>query len=315
MATETLSPVPVQRFRDNNGNPLVGGKLFTYIAGSTTKQATFTDSTGGTPNANPVILNYRGEAQIWIPPNVAYKYVLAPSTDTDPPTNPIWSVDQLVNSQLITLYGGVDTGTANAYVLNFTANFTAYTDGIIIVWIPASTNTGPSTINVNGLGVVAITNPDGSALSAGQIVASQPAQILCRSGAFQLITPASVASGTFTPGYSGFSVNPAGTISYRKSGGIVTLTFAIGTGTSNSTQFIITGLPAIIRTVTLNQVIPCVGLVDNGTTLAAIGIAQMQGTQIGFYKVASSLGGAGDWTAAGAKGFGTNCFVTLVYAL
>lgn len=90
-----LSPLPIQRFYDNNNFPLVGGKLFTYIAGTTTKIATYTDSTGGTPNSNPVILNYRGEAQVWIDPTLTYKFVLAPATDTDPPTNPFWSVDQL----------------------------------------------------------------------------------------------------------------------------------------------------------------------------------------------------------------------------
>ncbi len=92
-----LSPLPIQRFYDNNNFPLVGGLLFTYIAGTTTKIATYTDSTGGTPNTNPVVLNYRGEAQVWIDPTLTYKFVLAPATDTDPPTNPFWSVDQLIS--------------------------------------------------------------------------------------------------------------------------------------------------------------------------------------------------------------------------
>jgi hypothetical protein len=313
MTIETLSPVPVQRFYDNSGFPLVGGKLFTYIAGTTTKQSTFTDSTGGTPNANPTILDYRGEARIWIPPNVAYKYVLSPSTDTDPPTAPIWTVDQLVSSQLITLYGGVDTGSANAYVLNFVSNFTAYTDGIIIYWVPANTNTTASTINVNGIGVVNIVNPDGSALSAAEIVANQPAQILFKAGSFQLITPAGIATGVFTPGYSGFSANPGGTINYRKSGPVIALTLVLGTGTSNSTQFVVTGMPSIIQTANLGQIIPVAGLVDNGAA-PILGYAKMQGSQIAFYKSLSSLATTGDWTNVGTKGFGTNCFATLVYS-
>lgn len=64
MAVYNLSPFPVLRFCDNSGNPLNGGKLFTYTAGTATKQSTFTDSTGGTPNANPTILNSRGEAPV-----------------------------------------------------------------------------------------------------------------------------------------------------------------------------------------------------------------------------------------------------------
>jgi hypothetical protein len=198
---QTLSPVPKLAFLDNNGKPAVGYKLFTYEAGSSTKLATYVDSAGGTPNANPIVLDYRGEANVWVPPNVAYKYVFAKPNDTDPPGSPVWSVDNLVNSQLITLYGGVDTGSANAYILNFVANFSSYTDGIVIYWIPSNTNTGASTINVNGLGPVAITNQDGTALVAGQLAASQTAQIIYRSGSFLLLQSAvltSIWGGTST---------------------------------------------------------------------------------------------------------------------
>ena len=185
MATETLSPTPIQRFVDNNGNALANGQLFTYAAGTTTKLGAYLDSVG-TVATNPIRLNARGETPLWIPPNIAYKFVLAPSTDTDPPSAPIWTVDNIVNSQLLTLYGGVDVGVVNAYVLNFSANFTSYTDGIGIYWIPSHNNTGPSTINVNGLGVVNIVNQDLSALAANQLVANQIAFILCKGGQFLL---------------------------------------------------------------------------------------------------------------------------------
>lgn len=98
--TAQLAPTPIFKGWDNNGAPLTGGKLFTYIAGTTTKQASYTDSTQATPNTNPVILNYRGECNLWLDPTKAYKLVLAPSTDTDPPTNPIWSVDQVAGGSL-----------------------------------------------------------------------------------------------------------------------------------------------------------------------------------------------------------------------
>lgn len=186
--TDVLSPVPKFHATDNNGAPAVGYKLFTYQAGTSTKLSTYTNSGGGTANDNPTVLDYRGEANIWIPPNVSYKYVLAPPTDTDPPSNAIWTVDNVVNSQLLTLFGGVDTGAANAYVLTFNANFSAYTDGIVIYWIPANTNTGASTINVNGLGAVPIVNQDGSALYVGQLQAGQFAEIAYSSGSFYLIS-------------------------------------------------------------------------------------------------------------------------------
>lgn len=109
MTTMYLSPNAVQQFFDNNGVPLAGGKLFTYVAGtSSTKQNAYTDSTGATPLPNPIILNARGEVAasavgtscgLWIDPILAYKFVLAPATDTDPPTNPIWTVDNVVSAQ------------------------------------------------------------------------------------------------------------------------------------------------------------------------------------------------------------------------
>jgi hypothetical protein len=66
---------PVLQWLDNNGNPLAGGLISTFIAGTNTPQATYTDSTGGTPQANPVVLDSAGRAQIWFAP-ASYKLVL-----------------------------------------------------------------------------------------------------------------------------------------------------------------------------------------------------------------------------------------------
>lgn len=197
--TQTLSPLPRQKFFDANGLPLAKGLLFTYQAGTVTKATTYTDSTGVTQNTNPIVLDARGECNLWIPPNTAYKYVLAPSTDTDPPSSPIWTVDNIVNSQLITLYGGTDTGSANAYILNFAANFTAYQDGIIIYFVAVNNNTGASTVNVNGLGVVSITTPSGGVLTAGQIIANQITAILYKGTGFVLLYSSAVLAAEFQP--------------------------------------------------------------------------------------------------------------------
>lgn len=89
-----LSPVAAQRLYDNLNIPAVGAKLFTYIAGTTIKQATY-KTASGTANTNPIILNFRGECDLWLDPALTYKFVFAPSTDTDPPTNPFWTVDNI----------------------------------------------------------------------------------------------------------------------------------------------------------------------------------------------------------------------------
>lgn len=185
--TNVLTPSPRQQFLDNSGRPAVGYRLFTYAAGTSTKIAT-KEEAAGADNANPIELDYRGECDIWIAPNVAYKYVLAPPGSDDPPTRTTWTVDDIVSAQLITLYGGVDTGSTNAYVINFTANFSAYTDGTVIYWVPSNANSGASTINVNGLGAIAIVNQNGAVLTAGQLVANQVAVILYKAGSFLLIS-------------------------------------------------------------------------------------------------------------------------------
>src|SRR6266851_8890185 len=119
-ATTLLSPPPKLRFVDNNGNALSGGKLFTYGAGGTTKQATYVDSTGNTPNQNPILLDTRGECNCWLTPGQAYKFTLSPSTDSDPPTNAFWTVDQIqAQPAQSSFYGNAaSTGSANAQVVS-----------------------------------------------------------------------------------------------------------------------------------------------------------------------------------------------------
>lgn len=82
-----LSPVggAGAQFFDNNGDPLSGGKLYTYAAGTTTPQVTYTSSSGSTPNSNPIVLDAAGRvpgsSEIWLTSGVAYKFVLKTSND------------------------------------------------------------------------------------------------------------------------------------------------------------------------------------------------------------------------------------------
>src|SRR3972149_3820564 len=87
----------IPAFFDSNGDPLNGGKLFTYAAGSSTKQNTYTTSAGTVAHANPIILNSRGEPAnaIWGTVGISYKLVLSPSTDSDPPAASFWTIDNI----------------------------------------------------------------------------------------------------------------------------------------------------------------------------------------------------------------------------
>lgn len=118
MTVKLWTNVP-QQFFDNNGNPLAGGQIFTYTAGSSTKTTTYSDSAGTVPNANPIVLDANGRltAEVWLTAGVSYKIVLTSSTDTDPPASALQTWDNVsgINDSTVTLDQWV-AGPAPTYV-------------------------------------------------------------------------------------------------------------------------------------------------------------------------------------------------------
>jgi len=84
-----VTPTAKAQFIDAAGVPLAGGFLYTYEAGTTTPQATYTDSTAATANSNPIVLDSRGEANIWLSSS-NYKFKLTDANGTE-----IWTVDNI----------------------------------------------------------------------------------------------------------------------------------------------------------------------------------------------------------------------------
>lgn len=84
------------QFFDNNGNPLSGGKLYSYAAGTSTLAPTYTSVSGATANPNPIILNSAGRppSQIWLDNHATYKFVLTTSTDVL-----LWTMDNIPGIQ------------------------------------------------------------------------------------------------------------------------------------------------------------------------------------------------------------------------
>jgi hypothetical protein len=98
--TTALLPTPKNQFLDDNGNPLAGGCVFAYQAGTTVAQATYTDSTGAFPNANPVILDSAGRANIWLS-SALYKIILKSAGGINCASGTqIYSVDNVSNTGL-----------------------------------------------------------------------------------------------------------------------------------------------------------------------------------------------------------------------
>jgi hypothetical protein len=109
----SLSPNAKQQFFDANGNPLAGGKVYTYAAGTTTPIVTYTDSTGATNNTNPIILDSRGEANIWLTPGTNYKFKLTDASEVQ-----VWVVDNILGPP------GAAAGTVTSVAIAAPALFT-----------------------------------------------------------------------------------------------------------------------------------------------------------------------------------------------
>lgn len=107
-----FSPNAKQQFLNSAGGPLVGGKVFTYEAGTTLPQVTYTTSDGTVPNTNPVILDTNGEASIWLGQN-AYKFVVKNSGDVL-----VYTVDNLASpsSQIDALESALAAPTGSSLV-------------------------------------------------------------------------------------------------------------------------------------------------------------------------------------------------------
>jgi hypothetical protein len=91
-------------------------------------------------------------------------------------------VADAIDGSLTRSYGGTSTGVVNQYISSPTPSWTSYEPGQLLVIIPHITNTGASTVNVNGLGAKSIKRA-GADVVAGDLVISTPT-VLVYSGAY-----------------------------------------------------------------------------------------------------------------------------------
>lgn len=126
-----LSPSPKQQFFTEEGEPLAGGFLYTYEAGTTTPIATYVDEEGVTQNPVIIELDARGECDLWLAPGVAYKYALH-----DPLDALIYTVDDII---------------ANGTLAQQNADDVAITGGTIGSGVTFNGNTNGTATNVTGV--------------------------------------------------------------------------------------------------------------------------------------------------------------------
>jgi hypothetical protein len=117
MAVVFLSPVGgvAAQFFTNSGVPLTGGKLYTYAAGTTTPQVTYTSSSGVTAHANPIILDSAGRVpggEIWLF-SARYKFVLNTSADVL-----IATYDNIAGASVLLPLNFTGTGSQTAFSIS-----------------------------------------------------------------------------------------------------------------------------------------------------------------------------------------------------
>jgi hypothetical protein len=126
-----LSPVGgvAVQFFTNSGAVLTGGKIFTYAAGTTTPQTTFTNASGSVPHSNPIILDASGRVpsgEIWLTDGFVYKFLLKDANDVL-----IGTYDNIagINSNFVNFTNQQEIQTATAGQTVFTLATTTYQPG------------------------------------------------------------------------------------------------------------------------------------------------------------------------------------------
>lgn len=230
---------------DTSDNPLASGKVYTYAAGTTTPKATYVDSLGATPEANPVILDAYGRKQIFA--SGAYKFVIktaanvtlytfdnilfgnisdfggteATSLANGTARTSAATVGQLQDGAVTA--GGTSSGAANVYAITLTPAITAYVAGMRLSFGAHQTNTAACTLNVNGVGAVGIKKKNSSSsIAPGDIQNGAVVEVIydgtnwrmidiTEENAFTTIAAAGTTQGTATT-LTARNVNITGTL-------------------------------------------------------------------------------------------------------
>lgn len=265
--TVNLSPFanPGAQFFDDNGDPLSGGKIFTYAAGTTTPKATYTDFTGATPHANPIILDAAGRppSEVWLTYGDSYKFILKDSLDTLVGT--FDNIDGIppVNINLVRLYGSTSgyvelraPAVAGTNIVTFpaatgtvalTSNPT-FTGTTAVATLTASENiTGSKTISGRLLSASQTVNIDGYLYMGGTGQAKLPVGSTAqRAGAFSgvgqisgtTLTITNVTAGSI---YIGATITGTGVTSGTRVTDFLTGSGGIGTYTVDTSQTVAAG--------------------------------------------------------------------------
>ena len=317
MATQLyLSPIGllIQQL-SNIGQPLAGGLVNIYIAGTVnTPQATYTDSTGTSLNANPIVLNAAGRlansnapVSVWVPANTPHKMVL-----TDANGNLLsggTSMDQLLGINDPTGVNTALAGAASGSGADLVANAVRSYDVIASVRaanVPTLASGQTLAIDIEGGALVNDGNggffywsATSTAVDDGLTVIKPNAIIAPAPGRYLRQTNLFGTQNIFTMQVTGCTTVPVLSCNAVLNGNLITVTVP-GTGVlvSNSTAKGFNFWPASLRDNAVGFSSQLIAAQDNSVT----GIA-------GYVNIASAIGSnsanilpnnaSGLWTASG----------------
>ena len=281
-----LSPTPKQQIFGSDGTPLVGGKIYTYLAGTSTPTATYTDYSAATANTNPIILDSLGQANIWLLSTISYKFIVKTATDVL-----LYTVDN------ITTPLDLNALAAPPPIGNTTPNTGAFTT---LTASGAVTLTGLGAMKLNAGTTAERPSPSNGMIRYNTTTAAMEGYI--NSAWTSLVSGTAVTSVATGTGLTGGPITSTGTIAIDSTvvtltgtqtltnktiqGGAITSGTAVSTATCSFTGVISTTTltaSAVTGTIAVGQVITGTG-VTAGTVITAF--------------VSGTPGGAGTYTVS-----------------
>jgi hypothetical protein len=107
------------QFFSNTGQPLAGGQIYTYSAGTSSPLATYTSISGNIANTNPIVLDANGRVpnEVWLTVGAAYKFALFDASNVQ-----IGTYDNISGTpggqNIVTTFSGGTTGLTPASATN-----------------------------------------------------------------------------------------------------------------------------------------------------------------------------------------------------
>ena len=288
-----LSPSPKQQIFGSDGAPLVGGKIYTYAAGTSTPIPTYTDFGAGTANTNPIILDSLGQANIWLLTNTSYKFVVKTATETL-----LYTVDNISTPLDIS---ALSSPPPIGNTLPNTGSFTALAASGLV------TLTGTGAMKLNAGTTAERPSPSNGMIRYNTTTAAMEGYINSAWTGIGSVT--SVATGT---GLTGGPITSTGTIAIDSTvatltgtqtltnktiqGGAITSGTAVASTSGTSIDF--TSIPSWVKRVTV-----CFrGVSVSGTSSILIQLGDSGGIETTGYISTSIVTGAGTATISSTDG-------------